>query len=85
MRLANVAGRAVLITSIGEPLTGVDVASASAGRFGPDLMGIYENLDRLPRLGRLRAVRCLQQSGPLRPGLSVTVAASGRGDRAQLL
>lgn len=39
MRLANVNGRAALLTAAGE---GADVARASAGRFGPSLSSIYE-------------------------------------------
>jgi 2,4-diketo-3-deoxy-L-fuconate hydrolase len=39
MRIANLNGRAALITEAGA----VDVAQASAGTFGPDVMGIYEN------------------------------------------
>lgn len=41
MRLANVKNRAVLV--LGEETA--DVAEASGGRFGPDLMGIYEDWD----------------------------------------
>lgn len=40
MRMANVDGRAVLLTSDTE---GVDVARASAGKYGPDLAGIYQD------------------------------------------
>lgn len=40
MRLANVNGRAVLLTADDQ---GVDVALASAGKFGPGLSGIYED------------------------------------------
>jgi 2-keto-4-pentenoate hydratase/2-oxohepta-3-ene-1,7-dioic acid hydratase in catechol pathway len=42
MRLANVAGRAVLVTGDG---VGVDVAVASGSRFGPDLPGVFEQWD----------------------------------------
>lgn len=45
MRLANVDGRAVLVTSSDEPLTGHDVATASGGRFGPDLASVYADWD----------------------------------------
>ena len=44
MRLANHAGRAVLVAS-GTPDKGADVATASGGRFGPDLPEIYEVWD----------------------------------------
>lgn len=40
MKLANVLGRAVLLTS-DRTDRGVDVAEASSGAFGPDLPGIY--------------------------------------------
>ncbi|SFK75504.1 2-keto-4-pentenoate hydratase/2-oxohepta-3-ene-1,7-dioic acid hydratase (catechol pathway) [Amycolatopsis sacchari] len=40
MRLANVDGRAVLLTADDR---GVDVESASGGKFGPGLPGIYED------------------------------------------
>ncbi|WP_067432788.1 fumarylacetoacetate hydrolase family protein [Nocardioides jensenii] len=42
MRLANVDGRAVLLTS---DTDGIDVADASAGKFGPDLAEIYLEWD----------------------------------------
>lgn len=42
MRLANVNGRAVLLTADDQ---GLDVEKASAGRFGPDLPAVYENWD----------------------------------------
>ncbi|HET6794585.1 MAG TPA: fumarylacetoacetate hydrolase family protein [Acidimicrobiales bacterium] len=38
MRLANLEGRAVIVTGEG----GIDVAKASDGRFGPDPAGIYD-------------------------------------------
>ena len=40
MRLANVNGRAVLLTADDQ---GVDVALASAGKFGPDLSQVYDD------------------------------------------
>lgn len=42
MRIANVDGRAVLLTT---DTSGVDVATASAGKFGPLLPSVYENWD----------------------------------------
>ncbi|MGW0036817.1 fumarylacetoacetate hydrolase family protein [Gordonia sp. NPDC003376] len=42
MRLANVDGRALLLTSDD---TGVDVGTASGDRFGPGLPGIYDDWD----------------------------------------
>lgn len=42
MRLANVSGRAVLLTADDR---GIDVAEASAGRFGPDLGAVYQHWD----------------------------------------
>lgn len=42
MRLANLDGRAVLLTADDQ---GVDVAIASEGKFGPDLLQVYENWD----------------------------------------
>ena len=41
MRVANSAGRAVIV--IGE--TAVDIATASEGRFGPDMMSVFDNWD----------------------------------------
>lgn len=38
MRIANVSGRASLVTDAGA----VDIATASGGAFGPDPMGVYE-------------------------------------------
>ena len=49
MKLANLNGRAALITAGG----GVDVATASDGRFGPDLGGL-RRLGRVHRVGRRR-------------------------------
>jgi 2-keto-4-pentenoate hydratase/2-oxohepta-3-ene-1,7-dioic acid hydratase in catechol pathway len=46
MRLANVDGRAVLVTSEDPSrLRGVDVETASAGKFGPGLAGVYADWD----------------------------------------
>jgi 2-keto-4-pentenoate hydratase/2-oxohepta-3-ene-1,7-dioic acid hydratase in catechol pathway len=46
MRLANHAGRAVLVVSAGDaPSRAADVTTASAGRFGPDLQGLYDRWD----------------------------------------
>lgn len=42
MRLANQSGRALLLTS---DVTGIDVATASGGRFGPDIQAIYDDWD----------------------------------------
>jgi len=42
MRLANVDGRAVLLTGDDR---GIDVAAASDGKFGPDLPGLYSDWD----------------------------------------
>ena len=43
MRLANLAGRAVLVVpGSGAPRKAADVAEASAGRFGPDLADLYD-------------------------------------------
>lgn len=39
MRIANLAGRATIVTDAG----GVDVATASGGRFGPDLHAVYDD------------------------------------------
>lgn len=50
MRLANVDGRAVLITTDNDTddtiaIHGIDVAEASAGKFGPTLPALYEDWD----------------------------------------
>ncbi|MGN8027221.1 fumarylacetoacetate hydrolase family protein [Microbacterium sp. 22242] len=42
MRLANLDGRAVILTT---DTTAFDVADASEGRFGPDIQGIYDDWD----------------------------------------
>lgn len=42
MRIANLAGRAALITDAGA----VDIATASEGVFGPDVMSVYEDWGR---------------------------------------
>lgn len=39
MRVANVRGKAVLVT---EPSAGVDIAAASGGQFGPSMRALYE-------------------------------------------
>jgi 2-keto-4-pentenoate hydratase/2-oxohepta-3-ene-1,7-dioic acid hydratase in catechol pathway len=43
MRIANLSGRLVLIT----PAGAIDVATASQGRFGPDVQGVYERFAEL--------------------------------------
>lgn len=47
MRIANLAGRAALLTSDGA----VDIASASGGRYGPDPMAIYSSWDEFVSWG----------------------------------
>jgi len=42
MRIANVDGRAVLLTT---DTSAIDIAAASAGKFGPQLSSIYEDWD----------------------------------------
>ncbi|RJQ81269.1 fumarylacetoacetate hydrolase family protein [Pseudonocardiaceae bacterium YIM PH 21723] len=42
MKLANVDGRAVLLTADD---TGIDIETASGGKFGPGLASVYENWD----------------------------------------
>lgn len=42
MRLANLHGRATIVTSTEDPAVGVDVATLSDGEYGPGLAGIYE-------------------------------------------
>jgi 2,4-diketo-3-deoxy-L-fuconate hydrolase len=44
MRIANLAGRLVMVTADGAP---VDVQHASGGRFGPDPQAAYERFDEL--------------------------------------
>jgi len=44
MRLANLDGRATLVAP-GADDQGVDVATVSAGRFGPDIQGLYDDWD----------------------------------------
>lgn len=46
MRLANHAGRAVLVTG---DARGLDVGEASAGRFGPDVAALYDDWDAFRR------------------------------------
>lgn len=48
MRLANVHGRSTLISSDSslDDAAGIDVETASEGRFGPGLMDLYENWSR---------------------------------------
>lgn len=42
MKLASVGGRAALVLSDGDAMT-ADIASISRGRFGPDLMSVYDD------------------------------------------
>jgi 2-keto-4-pentenoate hydratase/2-oxohepta-3-ene-1,7-dioic acid hydratase in catechol pathway len=44
MRLANLGGRATLVLP-GADDRGVDLAGASAGKFGPDVQGLYDDWD----------------------------------------
>ena len=47
MRIANLDNRAVLV--VGDPGNerGIDIATASDGRFGPDLVSVYESWDEV--------------------------------------
>ncbi|MDF3282605.1 fumarylacetoacetate hydrolase family protein [Gordonia sp. N1V] len=45
MRIANLDGRAVLVTGEAGAETGTDIAAASDGRFGPDLDSVYREWD----------------------------------------
>ena len=51
MRIANLGGRAVLITEDGA----VDVARASDGRFGPDPQALFDDWAAFHRVGRTDA------------------------------
>jgi 2,4-didehydro-3-deoxy-L-rhamnonate hydrolase len=42
VKLANLAGRAVIVTHEGDSAAAIDVAIASNGRFGPDVQTIYD-------------------------------------------
>lgn len=44
MRIANLGGRATLVVP-GRDDRGIDIAAASAGRFGPEVQGIYDQWD----------------------------------------
>jgi 2-keto-4-pentenoate hydratase/2-oxohepta-3-ene-1,7-dioic acid hydratase in catechol pathway len=48
MKLANLDGRAVAIIAGGA----VDIATASAGRFGPDILSIYDDWDAFENFGQ---------------------------------
>jgi 2-keto-4-pentenoate hydratase/2-oxohepta-3-ene-1,7-dioic acid hydratase in catechol pathway len=47
MRIANAAGRAVLLVGDPHDLSGHDIETASGGRFGSDLMGLYDRWSEL--------------------------------------
>ncbi len=47
VRLANLSGRATLITGTDDAPLGVDLATASDGRFGPDIQALYPVWDDL--------------------------------------
>lgn len=42
MRLANLGGRATLVVPVDDGVVGLDVATASGGRFGPLVQGLYD-------------------------------------------
>lgn len=65
MKLANVDGRAVLLTADD---AGLDVARVSGGEFGPDLPSVYENWD---------GFRAWADQAPAGPGVSFTRAQLG--------
>ncbi|MFD5090078.1 fumarylacetoacetate hydrolase family protein [Amycolatopsis thailandensis] len=65
MKLANVDGRAVLLTADD---TGIDVETASGGKFGPGLASVYENWDGFRAWARLP---------PAEPGVVFTRAQLG--------
>lgn len=61
MRIANVAGRATIVTSSGSGLAGLDVAKASDGRFPADPQAVYEHWTELLEWGVANADRADQQ------------------------
>ncbi|MEV7551911.1 fumarylacetoacetate hydrolase family protein [Amycolatopsis sp. NPDC089917] len=65
MKLANVDGRAVLLTADD---TGIDVETASGGEFGPDLPTVYENWE---------GFRAWARQPPAGPGVAFTRAQLG--------
>jgi len=65
MKLANVDGRAVLMTADD---TGIDIETASGGRFGPGLVSVYENWD---------GFRAWARQPPTEPGVVFTRAQLG--------
>ena len=85
MRLANVSGRATIVTGAG----GIDVASASGGRAGPDVQALYEDWDAFEALaaelahGRRRPDRRRPRRRG-RPAVTGPRAAAGVRHRAQL-
>ena len=62
MRLANRAGRALLLSR--DMTRGVDLESASAGRFGPDPMLALANWDALRGFGAEPGLACVQEKAP---------------------
>ena len=84
MRIANVDGRAVLLTT---DTSGIDVAVASAGKFGPHLPSIYEDWDSFRAWAEEQAdlARGCVHFRRDQLGSPVTRAAADRGHRAELL
>jgi 2-keto-4-pentenoate hydratase/2-oxohepta-3-ene-1,7-dioic acid hydratase in catechol pathway len=65
MRLANHAGRAVIVTG---DMVGVDVEQSSAGRFGPDVAALYEDWEAFTAWAGTVDASVTERS-PLEPGL----------------
>ena len=65
MRLANHAGRAVIVTG---DTVGVDVEQSSAGRFGPDVAALYEDWEAFTAWAGTVDASVTERS-PLEPGL----------------
>ena len=83
MRIANVDGRAVLLTT---DTSGIDVAVASAGKFGPQLPSIYEDWDSFRAWAEEQTDLPDGRALPARPARQpLTRAEADRGHRAELL
>src|SRR5690349_7050539 len=79
MRLASVAGRAVQI-QVGPDgrVRGVDVQTASGGRFGPDLDGIYNSWEEFTVWARGQQFESFEDAGSVEVDLLDSPVATPR-------
>ena len=80
MKIANVSGRLAIVTDEG----GIDVETASAGRFGPDPQAYLRAMAGVPRLGRPCTIGTRHGHRQQRAGAAGAWTGTGVRDRHEL-